>query len=87
MAKFSRHQQNIIKRYYDNRSSIALQRIQEIVTELYLSSGKKREKQWKLLQTHLEKLEIPAAQIQHLIEQDNPELVAKLAEQLLDKES
>ena len=40
---YSKHQQKIIKNYYDNRDAISLQRAQELVTELYLSEGKKRQ--------------------------------------------
>ncbi|MEM8679030.1 MAG: hypothetical protein AAGF97_06745 [Planctomycetota bacterium] len=87
MPEYSKHQQNIIKRYYENKSAISIQRLQEIVTELYLTSGKKRERQWKLLATHLEKLEVPASQIQHLIDQDNPELVAQIVQKLISAEN
>ncbi len=82
MPERSKHQQKIIKNYYDNREGIAIQRVQELVTELYLSEGKKRDKHWKSLATHLEKLEVPQSQIDHLIEQDNPELVANLIKEL-----
>jgi hypothetical protein len=78
---YSRYQQNIIKRFYDNRDSIALQRAQELVTELYLTEGKKREKIWDSLEKNLEKIGIPADQIAHLRKQDNPELVANLITQ------
>ena len=37
MAEHSRYQQNVIKNYYENRENIALQRAQELVTELYLT--------------------------------------------------
>ena len=56
MAEHSKYQQKIIRNYYENRENIALQRAQEIVTELYLSEGKKRQKYWKNLETHLLKL-------------------------------
>ena len=46
---FSKHQQKIIKNYYDNRDAISLQRLSELVTELYLAEGKARERQWKYL--------------------------------------
>lgn len=75
---FSRYQQNIIKRFYDNRDSIAFQRAQELVTELYLNEGKKREKVWDSLAKNLEKLGVPAEQIAHLRQQDKPEMVANL---------
>jgi hypothetical protein len=74
----TKYQQKVIKRYYDNVDAIGLQRAQELVTELYLSEGKKRAKVWESLAKSLEQAGVPAAQIAHLRQQDNPELVAKL---------
>ena len=86
MAERSKFQQKVIKNYYENRDQIALQRVQEIATELYLSTGKKRQQQWKYLRQHLVKLGVKDETIDHLVEKDDPELVAKLA-QRLTKES
>ena len=83
MSNYSKHQQRIIKNYYENRDSIALQRVQELVTELYLAEGKKRERHWKSLANHLEKLGVKQDHIDHLIKQDNPELVANLVQNLM----
>ncbi|MGN6133906.1 MAG: hypothetical protein ACTHOU_05360 [Aureliella sp.] len=83
MENYSRHQQSIIKRYYNNMDDIALQRAQELVTELYLAEGKKRAKVWDTLAKNLEKLGIPAAQIEHLRQSDSPELVVKTLESKL----
>ena len=85
MAKYSKHQQKIIQNYYQNRESISLQRLQELVTELYLSEGKKRERHWESIRGHLEKLGVKPATIRHLEEQDRPELVANLVKSLLEK--
>ena len=85
MAKRSKYQQRVIKNYYDNREAIALQRVQELVTELYLSEGKKREKHWISLANHLEKLGLKQAQIDDLVARDNPELIANLVKKLMDK--
>lgn len=74
----SRYQEKIIKNYYQNRDAIGLQKAQETVTELYLSEGKKRETVWKRLVSHLEKMGLPADQIAHLREQDDPALVAEI---------
>lgn len=82
MAERSKYQQNIIKNYYDNRETISLQRAQEIVTELYLSEGKKREKYWKSLEGHLLKLDVKQQTIDHLIKQDDPQLAAQLVTKL-----
>jgi hypothetical protein len=85
MAKRSNHQQKIIKNYYQNREAIALQRVEELVTELYLSDGKKRSRHWQNLASHLAKLGIKPEQIDHLVRQDKPELVANLVKSLMGK--
>jgi heme oxygenase len=86
MADYSKHQQKIIKRYYDNQGAISLQRLSELVTELYLAEGKGRARQWKNIVAALEKLKVPASRIEHLQKQDDPALVAKLVEELMAKE-
>ena len=87
MAKRSKYQEKAIKNYYENRESIALQRVQELVTELYLSEGKKRAKHWQSVALHLEKLDVKKPHIDHLISQDDPALVANLVKKLLDKQT
>lgn len=75
---YTRHQEKIIKSYYRNRDDIAFQRVQELITELYLAEGKKRLKVWENMEKQLEHIGVPAAQIAHLKEADNPELIAQL---------
>jgi hypothetical protein len=77
MENYSKYQQQIIRGYYKNRDSLALQRAQELVTELYLSEGKKRAKVWEQLAGHLAALKVPEAQIASLREKDKTELVAQ----------
>ncbi|UUO06837.1 hypothetical protein M4951_00650 [Blastopirellula sp. J2-11] len=83
---FSKHQQNIIRNYYENRDSIAIQKLQENITELYLAEGKKRATVWKRVIGHLEKLKVPQAQIDHFVSKDDATLVAKYLETLLAKQ-
>ncbi len=85
MAERSKFQQRAIKNYYQNREAIALQRVQELVTELYLATGKKRTRHWASLAGHLEKLGVKQPEIDQLVSQDNPELVAKLVERFMGK--
>ena len=85
MEKRTKYQEKVIKSYYQNRESIALQRVQELVTELYLSEGKAREKHWKNVATHLQKLGVAPETIDHLIAQNRPELVANLIKKLMEK--
>ena len=73
----------MIKNYYKNRDAVSLQRAQELLTELYLAEGKKRDKVWDSMFTNLERMGVPADQIEHLRKERNPELVAKLIEKML----
>jgi hypothetical protein len=82
MTERTRYQQNIIRNYYENRDAIALQRAQELITELYLSEGKKREKYWDSLVGHLQKLGVKEDVLAHLRKQDDPQLVAKIIQKL-----
>ncbi len=85
MAEHTKYQQKVIQRYYDNRDDIALQRVQELITELYLAEGKKRAKHWESLALHLGKLGVKPDVIAHLRQQDKPELVATLVSKLMAK--
>jgi len=75
---YSRYQQSVIRNYYNNKDNVSLQRAQELLTDLYLAEGKKREKVWDSLFMHLERIGVPADQLKRLRESNNPELVAQL---------
>jgi hypothetical protein len=83
MENYTRHQQSIIKNYYKNRDDVAFQRSQELLTELYLAEGKKREKVWESLFKNLERIGVPADQLEHLKAEKKPELIAALLEKKL----
>ncbi|HUY32045.1 MAG TPA: hypothetical protein VMV69_04630 [Pirellulales bacterium] len=85
MAERTKYQDKMIKNYYQNHDALVLQRLGEQITELYLSEGKARAKQWERVKTALEKLKVPASRVQHIVESDDPALVAKLLEELLAK--
>ncbi len=82
MADFTPYQQKIIKRYYDNQDTIQLQRLAEMVGELYLSTGKKRQGVWTRIVAAMQKLGVPQPRIDHLQQQDKPELVAQVVKEL-----
>ena len=85
MEDYSPHQQKIIKRYYENFDAIQVQKLSELVTELYLAEGKKRARLWKNASGILTKLKLPATRIQHIVEKDDPALLAKLLTELQAK--
>jgi hypothetical protein len=85
MAERSPYQQRIIRNYYENREDIMIQRLGELVTDLFLAEGKAKIKLWKRAAEILEKLKVPKNQIQHLVGSDNPTLVANMLKKLLEK--
>ena len=78
---YTPYQQKIIKRYYSNQDGIQRQRLAELVSELYLAEGKKRERVWKSVAGAMQKLGVPQARIDHLIKQDKPALVAEMVKE------
>ena len=86
MDDYTKHQQKIIKRYYQNLDQISLQRLSELVADLYLSVGKKRDKLWESAAACMQKLEVPQPRIDHILKEKKPELVAGLVKELSAKE-
>jgi hypothetical protein len=86
MENYSKHQQGIIKRYYQNLDQITWQKLADLVGDLYLAEGKKRDKLWATAVTHMEKLEVPKERIAYIVSKKDPELLAKLVKELLGKE-
>jgi hypothetical protein len=86
MAERSKYQQKIISGFYKNRGALGLQRLSELVTDLYLAEGKKREQVWNQLQAAMKNAGVKEQRVKHLREQDDPQLVAKLVEELMAKE-
>lgn len=82
MEDFSRHQQGIIKRYYSNQDQILMQKLGDLVGDLFLAEGKKRAKVWDSIKTTLTKLGVPQSRIDHVAASDDPKLVAKLVTEL-----
>ncbi len=85
MAKHSPYVEGIIRRHYQNQDQILLQRLSELVSDLYLAEGKKRATLWKRTAEILERLKIPNSRVEHVRQSDDPELVAKLLSELLEK--
>ena len=85
MDNFTPHQQKIIKRYYAAGETIHLQRLGELVTDLYLTEGKKRAKVWESVANVMQKLGVPQTRIDHIVAQGKPELVANVVKELSGK--
>jgi hypothetical protein len=86
LEDYTPHQQKIIKRYYNNQDLIQRQRLAELVSELYLAQGKKRQRAWEAAAAAMQKLGIAQTRIEHLVKQDNPALVAEVVKELERKD-
>ena len=78
MAGRTPHQDRIIKRYYDNRDEIMLNRLGELVSELYLAEGaSKLDRLWKRIATALDNLGTPPDVATRILEKRDPEVLAR----------
>ena len=80
MAKrdYSSHQQSVIRRYYDNLDAIMLQKLQELVTELFLADrAGTRAKLWLRVEKAMTKLEVPPTIVQEILARKSAENLAK----------
>jgi hypothetical protein len=82
MAELTRHQQSIVKRYYENLDTVLLQRVGGQVSDLFLAEGKKREKLWTSIAGSLEKLGVAKSRIDHLRKSDDARKLAALVSEL-----
>ncbi|MDO4550381.1 MAG: hypothetical protein Q4C96_03920 [Planctomycetia bacterium] len=82
MTDHTPFQQNIIKKYYKNLDVISVQRLGELATELFLSTGKKRINCWKRAEAAMIKLNIPQSRIEHILASDDPTLLARLVQEI-----
>lgn len=86
MENYTPHQQKIIKRYYENIDKVAWQRLSELVADLYLAEGKKRDKLWASAVSFMQKLEVPQTRIDAIVAKKDVEALAKLVKELMSKE-
>jgi hypothetical protein len=82
MADLTPYQQKVVKRYYDNQDHLAEQRLAELVTELYLAEGKKRDRLWERAAQAMQKLGIPQSRIDNILTNRDPVLLAGIVEEL-----
>ena len=79
MAKkeYSAYQSEIISRYYSNMNVIMLQKLSELVSELYLADDAKKEKLWQRAQKAMSNLGVKEGLARHIMEKKDVEILAK----------
>ncbi|MDD3470218.1 MAG: hypothetical protein PHE53_09615 [Thermoguttaceae bacterium] len=84
---YTPYQEKVIRSYYQNQDATMVQKLGDLISDLYLSEGKKRKLIWTRITAALRNLKYPEDRIAYLLEQDDPTLVARLYEELLGKKS
>jgi hypothetical protein len=82
MSDYTPYQQKIIKRYYENYDAIKVQRLSDLVADLFLAEGKKQERLWVQVQEILQKLEFPTSRIEHILNKKDPALLTGVLKEL-----
>ena len=80
MAKneYTEYQKDVISGYYKNLDTIMLGKLSELVTELYLADSKaKKNRLWERAHKAMIKLKVPPAIVNHIIQQQDVEILAK----------
>jgi len=76
--ELSNYQKSVISGYYDNLDTIMLQKLGELVTELYLADTEaRRNRLWERAHKAMVKLKIPPAIIDHIMQKKDVQVLAK----------
>ena len=76
--EYSQYQKSVISEYYDNLDTIMLQKLGELVTELYLAdTDAKRDRLWDRAHKAMLRLKVPPAIIEHIMGRKDVEILAK----------
>lgn len=75
--EYSKYQKKVISRYYEHLDTLMLQKLQELVTDLYLAKDTPQEdKLWERVEKALQKLKIKPDTIAHIMQKRRVELLA-----------
>ena len=80
MAKqeYSNYQKKVIQDYYKHKDTIALTRLQELVTELYLADTEaKAKKLWQQVEKALDKMKLKPTLKKHILEKQDVQILAE----------
>ena len=76
--EYTGYQKDVIKRYYDNRGDIMLEKLGELGGELYLEvDPAKQDKLWKRAEKAMVNLGVKPGLIKHIMQKRDVEILAK----------
>jgi len=76
--EYSEYQKMVFSGYYNNLDTIMLQKLSELVTELYLADTQaKKDRLWQRAHKAMVKIRVPPAIIDHIMQKKDVEILAK----------
>jgi hypothetical protein len=79
MPDYSPYQRGIIKRYYEHKPDLMLQKLSELVSDIALEEDeRKRKRLWAKAETALKNLKVPSWRIARILESQDPNLLAEV---------
>lgn len=83
--EYSAYQRDVISRYYENLDSITLNRLQELVSQLYLADSRpKQDRLWSKVHKAMLKLKVKPAIVEHIMNKRDVVILAKNLEDWLN---
>jgi hypothetical protein len=75
---YSPYQKSVISGYYDNLDTIMLQKLGELVSELYIADSQaKLDRLWDRAHRAMVKLKVPPAILDHIMQKKDVQILAK----------
>ena len=79
MVDYTPYQKRVIKRYYDHKTELMIQKLGEFVSELSIEeSESKRRQLWTRVEKALRNLKVPSARIARILEAQDVKLLAEV---------
>jgi hypothetical protein len=76
--EYSQYQKAVISGYYSNLDTIMLQKLSELVTELYLADSQaKQDRLWQRVHKAMVNIRVPPAIIDHIMKKKDVVILAK----------
>ncbi len=80
---YSKYQQKVIKNFYDNKDLRLVQKLGELVSNLYLeTSEKKKETGWKKIKKMLADLKVHPGEVEYLTKDKTLSLISKKLDEI-----
>jgi len=83
MSDYTPYQQGIIKRFYENRDTLAIQKLAEVVSDLYVATSEKKiDSGWKRVQANLLAAGVHKHQAQAIVDDRDLGALARMVSEL-----